>query len=125
MSEHQVVELTNANLVTSQSVTTNLTPNSNSVVIASGDNRNETRIVFQFKGRENYSTLSVSTTSTTAKLSSDTGNGVITFKSGLTVTYQALQTGFYSVLLDGQIVDNGVIYSIRGAVLGTFARKDA
>ncbi|PXX47039.1 hypothetical protein [Undibacterium pigrum] len=123
-AQHHVVELTKANLVAAQTITTNLTPNSNSVAIASGDINNQTGVAFQFQGRVTYWNPSVSTSATTATLANDIGNGVVTYKKGLTVTYQPLQTAFYNVLLDGQVVDSGTLYNFTGAVLGTFARKD-
>ena len=120
----QVIELINVDLVSSQSITTNLTPNSNSVAIASGDSNNQTSVPFQFQGRITYWNPSVSTSNTTATLALDTGNGVVTFKQGLNVTYKPIETNVYSVLLDGQIIDSGTIYNFTGAVLGTFIHKD-
>ena len=124
MSAHHVVELTKANLVAAQTITTNLTPNSNTVAIASGDTNNQTGVAFQFQGRITYWNPSVSTGATTAALANDIGNGVVTFKQGLTVTYLPQTAAFYNVILDGDVVDSGTVYRFTGAVLGTFARKD-
>lgn len=112
-------------LTATQSVNTTLTPNANSVTQATGDANNQTSITFQFQARTNYWMPFVNTSSTTAVLAKDTGNGVVTFKAGLTVTYQPLSTGYYNVLLDGQIVDSNTVYNFTGAVLATFAQSDS
>ena len=120
MSNLPRVEVTNHTLASGQSVTTNTTPNSIALSIASSDSNNQTGIAFQFQGRTTYWNPSVSTGFTTAKLASDTGNGVVTWKAGLTVTYSPQSTGLYNVLLSGDIVDGGTVYAYTGFVLATF-----
>lgn len=107
-----------------QSINTPLSPNANSVATASGDANNSTTIALQFQGRITYSSLSVTTGNTTVSLAADTGNQVVTFLKGLTVTYNPQNTTLYNILLDGNIIDSGILYQYTGFVLGTFARHD-
>jgi hypothetical protein len=46
------------------------------------------------------------------------GNAIVTFKKGMTLTYQASGTsGVYNVFMNGDIVDNGNVYSFTGAIV--------
>ncbi|MEG2031597.1 MAG: hypothetical protein RR376_13215 [Janthinobacterium sp.] len=120
MSNLPRVEVTNHTLGAGQSVTTNTSPNSLALAIASGDANNQTGVAFQFQGRITYWNPGVSTGYTTIKLANDTGNAVVTWKAGLTVTYSPQTTGLYNVLLDGEIVDSGSVYVYTGFVLASF-----
>jgi len=102
-----------------QSVNTPLTPNSNAIAVASGDKNNTTNLSFLFNNMIPYWSPQVSSASTTAILGQDIGNGVVTFKKGLTVSL-ITQQGYYIVVLDGQIQDTMSIYNITGKLLGTF-----
>ncbi len=103
-----------------QTVKTILTPNSNSIVTATGSDNDTTQLQFQYNGAITYWSPSVSSASTTAILGANVGNDVVTFIKGLTVTYNALAGGQYNVLLTGQIQDGNSIYPITGMSLGTF-----
>lgn len=104
---------------TSNSQTTSLTPNSNCTAVGSGDNNNTTTV--QFYAPPNgiaWWITAVSTAFTTAVLSEDIGNAIVTFKKGLTVRYvPSGAAGAYNVLLSGTIVDGGTVYNYSGSVI--------
>jgi hypothetical protein len=102
-----------------QSINTPLTPNSNSIAVASGDKNNTTNISFLYNNMIPYWSPQVSAGNAQAILGSDVGNGVVTFKKGLTVSLIS-QQGYYIVTLDGQIQDTNSTYAITGKLLGTF-----
>jgi hypothetical protein len=103
-----------------QSVNTPLTPNSNAVTVASGDRNDTTNCSFLYNNIIPYWGPQVSSSNTTATLGIDIGNGVVTFKKGLTVQYVAQTGGYYTVVVTGDIVDSLSLYSLTGKSLGTF-----
>jgi hypothetical protein len=102
-----------------QSVNTPLTPNSNSIAVASGDKNNTTNLSFLYNNMIPYWSPQVSAGNTQVVLGNDVGNGVIHLKRGLTVSLIS-QQGYYIVTLDGHIQDGSSIYTITGKLLGTF-----
>jgi hypothetical protein len=103
----------------SNTQTTALTPNSNCAASGAGDTNNTTTVQFMAPGNGLvWWTAVVSAATKSAFLVADTGNAVVTFKSGLTITYVASGTGgAYNVFLSGNIVDNGTGYSFTGSVV--------
>ena len=103
----------------SNTQTTALTPNSNCSGSGAGDTNNTTTIQFMAPGNGLvWWTAVVSAATKSASLVADTGNAVVTFKTGLTITYVASGTGgVYNVFLTGNIVDNGTNYSFTGSVV--------
>lgn len=103
----------------SNTQTTALTPNSNCAASGAGDTNNTTTVQFMAPGNGLvWWTAVVSAATKSASLTADTGNAVVTFKTGLTVTYVAAGTGgVYNVFLTGNIVDNGTNYSFTGSVI--------
>jgi hypothetical protein len=98
--------------------TTSLTPNSNCNASGSGDVNDSTTV--QFYAPPNgvaWWTAMVSIGSGPAVLANDIGNGIVTFKQGLTVTLVPLNGGAYNVAVTGKIVDNGVTHTIPGQVV--------
>ena len=103
------------------SVNTPLTPNSNAVTTPSGSTNNDTRVTFLYNNATSYWTPSVSLQSSTAVIGQDAGNGIVTFMQGLTVEYQPLAGGYYTVIVTGKIKDSGEVYDLKNKSLGTFA----
>jgi len=108
-----------------QTVNTPLTPNSNSIAVPSGDSNDTTNLSFLYNNIIPYWSPQVSSSNTTTTLGSDIGNGVVTFKQGLTVMYVPQQGGVYTVVLTGDIVDGNSLYKITGKSLGVFPSKKA
>jgi hypothetical protein len=103
---------------TSNSQTTQLTPNSNCVAVGSGDSNNSTAV--QFFAPPNgiaWWSTSVGAANTSAQLGADQGNAVVTFQKGLTVTYRPLGGGGYNVTLSGNITDGSTVYTYTGQVI--------
>jgi hypothetical protein len=104
---------------TSNSQTTALSPNSNCTAVGSGDSNNTTTV--QFYAPPNgiaWWISAVSTAFTSAVLSDDIGNAIVTFKKGLTVRYlPSGSAGAYNVLLTGTIIDGGTTYNYSGSVI--------
>jgi hypothetical protein len=98
--------------------TTQLTPNSQSVVTMT----NTTATVqFQIEPADMaYWSPTVTTSFVTVINSSNKGNNVVTFNEGLTVTLSPQSNGSYSVLLSGNITDSGDTYPIVGAPIGNY-----
>jgi hypothetical protein len=124
MSEKSVGTGTLPALDGGQSVNTPLTPNSNSIAVASGDKNNTTNLSFLYNNMIPYWSPQVSAGNAQAILGTDVGNGVVTFKKGLTVSLIS-QQGYYIVTLDGQIQDTNSVYTITGKLLGTFPAPPA
>jgi hypothetical protein len=103
-----------------QSVNTPLTPNSNTVTVASGDRNDTTNCSFLYNNIIPYWGPQVSSANTSITLGQDIGNGVVTFKKGLTVQYVAQTGGYYTLLVTGEIVDSMSLYTITGRSLGTY-----
>jgi hypothetical protein len=100
------------------SQTTQLTPNSNSVAVGSGDPNLSTLININAPVNGiTYWAPSVSTGFKSVTLSADTGNSTVTFKKGLKVTLNQIGSTGYNVLLDGEIVDNGTVYPVTGTLI--------
>jgi len=100
------------------SQTTQLTPNSNSVAVGSGDPNLSTLININAPVNGiTYWAPSVSTGFKSVTLSADTGNSTVTFKKGLKVTMNQIGSTGYNVLLDGEIVDNGTVYPVTGTLI--------
>jgi hypothetical protein len=98
--------------------TTQLTPNSQSVVTMTGTTAT---IAFQIQPADTtYWSPTVTTSFTTVINSSNKGNNVVTFQQGLTVTLSPQTSGGYVVLLNGNITDSGDTYPIVGAPIGTY-----
>lgn len=98
--------------------TTQLTPNSQSVVTMDAVTA---QVSFQVLPTDTpYWSPQVSTSFTTVSLGRDVGNAVVTFKSGLKVTLSAQQGGGYVVLLNGDIVDGDSVYTQSGRLIGTY-----
>lgn len=106
-----------------QSVNTKLTPNSNCVASASGDDNDDTQLAFQYDANISYWSPSVSSSTEQAINDRDRGNTVVRFLKGLTVTYLAQGNGLYTVTLDGEIKDSGTTYAITGKSLGSFKSR--
>jgi hypothetical protein len=119
--------------------TTTITPNSKAVVEMSGSNY----YVGLQTGTVIYWSTTLNSTFSTGYVLSDTGNAVVTFKKGITVTiqdnagkYSLMSLRFFSliyvffccgvgsfptyILLNGQIVDNQSPYNITGFVCAEF-----
>jgi len=106
-----------------QVITTTLSPNSSVVVTASGDTNNDTQLGFQVSNGGTpiiYWSPLVSSSSLTAVNDKNRGNGVVTFAAGLTVTFLPQSEGYYTVTLDGTIIDSGTAYPQTGKSLGMF-----
>ena len=103
-----------------QTTNTPLTPNSNAICASTSDKNDTTNLSFLYNNTIPYWSPSVSSGNTIITLSNDVGNGVVTFKSGLTVTYLAQSGGMYTVTVDGEIEDSGSVYKLTGKSLGTF-----
>ncbi|WP_266156561.1 hypothetical protein [Dyella silvatica] len=109
-----------------QSVNTKLTPNSNCITSASGDDNDDTQLAFQYDNNITYWSPAISSSSGDAINDRDRGNTVVRFLKGLTVSYLAQSGGLYTVVLDGEIKDSGTTYVMTGKTLGTFkSRKPA
>lgn len=107
-----------AGSTTSNSQTTALTPNSNCTAVGSGDTNNSTSV--QFYAPPNgvaWWTTGVSSAATSTTLPADIGNSVVTFKQGLTVRYLPGGGGSYNVILSGNIVDSGTVYTFTSQVI--------
>lgn len=103
-----------------QSTNTPLTPNSNALCSASGDNTDDTQIAFQYNNITTYWSPGVSSSTTEVTNDRDRGNAVVRFLKGLAVTYLPQADGNYLVTVDGQITDSGSTYNLQGKSLGTF-----
>ncbi|PWC81952.1 hypothetical protein [Azospirillum sp. TSO5] len=98
--------------------TTQLTPNSQSVVTMNATNA---QVSFQVLPTDvSYWAPQVSSSFTTASLGKNVGNAVVTFNSGLTVTLSAQAGGGYVVLVSGQITDGDTVYTLTGTVIGQY-----
>ncbi|MBT2117098.1 hypothetical protein KK141_09810 [Dyella sp. LX-66] len=106
-----------------QTVNTKLTPNSNCVASASGDDNDDTQLAFQYDNNISYWSPAVSSGSDVAVNDRDRGNTTVRFLKGLTVTYLAQSGGLYTVVLDGEIRDSGTTYVMTGKTLGTFRSR--
>jgi hypothetical protein len=106
-----------------QSVNTPLSPNSNCVTVPSGDTNDDTNLTFLYNNIIPYWSPAISSANTKAVLGTDMGNGVVTFKAGLTVQYAPQSGGVYTVLLTGDILDGTTLYPITGKSLGTFPQN--
>src|SRR2546421_8736463 len=84
---------------TSTTQTTQLTPNSNCIAAGTGDPNNTTNVAFDSPQNVfTWWTGTVSAAFKTATLAADMGNAIVTFKKGITLTYQASGTsGVYNV----------------------------
>lgn len=99
---------------------TQLTPNSNSSAVGSGDINNSTLIQFMSPPNKTaWWTTMTSDALMPVVLSADIGNAVVTFKQGLTVTYRATTGNSYFVYVNGNIVDSNTVYSMSGTVIYT------
>lgn len=107
-------------VLTGQTTNTPLTPNSNATASSTGNPNADTNCVFYYNQTIALWAPSVSASFTSTKLAEDVGNAVVTLKAGLTVKYQPLSAGMYSVLVNGDIVDSGSVYTLTGKSLGTF-----
>ena len=125
MSKSTERALARNDVPSAQCVNTSLTPNSNAITQATGNPSNLTSVVFQFQDHGTFWTPSVSVSNANAVLSKDVGNGVVTFKAGLAVSYVAMNVDCYNVLLDGEIIDSNSVYNFAGAVLATFFPQDS
>lgn len=98
---------------------TTLTPNSNCSAVGSGDVNNSTLMQFMTPANKvPYWSAMASEALSPVVLPADTGNAVVTFKQGLTVSFHAVGAVYY-VFLNGKIVDNGTAYPFTGAVIYT------
>jgi hypothetical protein len=105
-------------LTAANSQTTALTPNSNCVVVGSGDANNTTACAFY--SPQNvfpYWQPSVSNSAPTAVNAMDRGNAIVTFTKGLTVTLTQGSGGAYTVFLNGGIIDNGTVYNFINQII--------
>jgi len=66
-----------------------------------------------------YWAPSVSASNPSVSLSANTGNGIVTFEAGLTVSYSEGVKGHFTVLLNGKIKDNLSEYKFTGKSIGT------
>jgi hypothetical protein len=94
--------------------TTPLTPNSNCAASGSGDTNNSTTVQF-YSPPDGIAwwTGSVSSGSLSAVLAGDIGDSQVTYRKGLTLAYVPAGIGAYNVILTGDIVDNGTIYTFQ------------
>lgn len=106
-----------------QSVNTKLTPNSNCITSASGDDNDDTQLAFMYDNNITYWSPAVSSGSDEVVNDRDRGNTVVRFLKGLTVTYLPQAGGLYTVTLDGEIKDSGSTYVMTGKTLGTFKSR--
>jgi hypothetical protein len=98
---------------------TTLTPNSNCSAVGSGDINNSTLMQFMTPANKiPYWNAMASEALSPVVLPADTGNAIVTFKQGLTVSYYAAGAAYY-VFLNGKIVDSGTVYPFTGAVIYT------
>lgn len=98
--------------------TTQLSPNSQAVVTMTGSTATT---AFQVEPSDTaYWSPQVSTSFTTVTNSSDKGNNVVTFTKGLTVQLLPQESGSYTVIATGNIIDSGDTYPLVGLVIGTF-----
>ncbi len=118
MSEHKIRDFE-----AGQTVNTKLTPNSNCIASASGDENDDTQLSFQYDNNISYWSPAVSSGSDEAINDRDRGNTVVRFLKGLTVTYLPQAGGFYVVTVDGEIKDSGTTYVMSGKSLGTFKSR--
>lgn len=99
---------------------TTLTPNSNSSAIGSGDINDSTLV--QFMTPPNAIQLWTAMTSDALKpavLSRDMGNGTVTFKQGMSISFYPTSGGAYYVFMNGNIVDNDTNYTFTNQVVYT------
>lgn len=108
-----------------QSTNTPLTPNSNALASASGDQTDDTQLAFMYNNVVAYWSPALSSSNTSVTNDRDRGNGVVTFKKGLMVEYLSQAGGMYTVVVTGDIVDSGSTYSLTGKSLGSFPSKAA
>ncbi len=106
-----------------QSVNTKLTPNSNCIANATGDDNDDTQLAFQYDNITTYWSPAVSSGSDTTTNDRDRGNATVRFLKGLTVTYLPQSGGQYTVVVDGEIKDSGSTYVMTGKTLGTFKSR--
>lgn len=104
---------------TSANQVTQLTPNSNCIASGTGDANNTTNVAFDSPQNVfTWWTGTVSSSLKTATLGADMGNAIVTFQKGMTLTYQASGTsGAYNVFMNGNILDNGNLYTFTGAIV--------
>jgi hypothetical protein len=104
-----------------------LSPNSNCSAAGSGDVNNSTLVQFMTPPNQLVCwSIMVSMSAKTMELNSDNccrsdyvncDGALVTFKKGLTVTYQPSSGDVYYVLLSGNIVDSGKTYSFNNLVI--------
>ncbi|MBB4952051.1 hypothetical protein H4S14_000093 [Agrobacterium vitis] len=100
------------------STTTTLTPNSQVVVTMTATTAQAS---FQIMPTDiSYWSPSVATSFVTATNATDTGNGVVIFNKGLTLQMLPQGNGSYTVIVTGNITDNGTVYPIAGMAVGTY-----
>lgn len=105
-----------------QVVDTRLTPNSNAITRATFDLNDSTYVTFFYQNRIPYWPVLVSIGTEKITLDARLGNDVVTFRKGLTVTFNAQGANLYTVTVDGTIVDSGQRYKLVGKSLGVFER---
>lgn len=111
------------NFEAGQTVNTKLTPNSNCITSASGDDNDDTQLAFQYDNNTTYWSPSVSSGAREVVNDRDRGNATVRFLKGLTVSYLAQSGGMYTVVVDGEINDSGSTYLMVGKTLGTFKSR--
>ncbi|NER45733.1 MAG: hypothetical protein F6J92_03400 [Symploca sp. SIO1A3] len=109
-------------LIAGQNVNTQLTPNSNTDARATFDLNDTTYVNFYYQNYRLYWVTLVSIATTEVSLQQDVGNNIVTFCRGLTVLFSAQGPEQYQVFLDGKIIDEQKVYSIKGQSLGVFKR---
>ncbi len=101
--------------------TTPTSPNTDVVATPSGDANNTTQLTFEYQGRIPVWTPAVSQAQQQVALGTDITIGSTTWKAGITVQYAALGSTQYTVtIIDGQIIDDRGLYSLKGVTLGIF-----
>lgn len=67
-----------------------------------------------------YWSTKVTVSTTSAVNTRDMGNGIATFKTGLTVNLKKTSTGGYNLSVSGNIIDNGETYTFTNFPIGSY-----
>jgi hypothetical protein len=112
-------------LLAGQTVDTQLTANCNSQTLATFDLNDSTWVTFYFKNNDPLWLALLSVGAPCVNLIQSVEGCGITLMKGLSLSLSALGPDFYTVWLNGEIVDAGKTYQYQGSLLGTFSRSPA
>lgn len=112
-------------LLAGQTVNMQLTDNCNSKTLATFDLNDSTDVTFYFKNNVLLWRALLSVGAPSVSLIQSVEGCGITLMKGLTLSLDALGSHYYTVWLDGEIVDAGKTCQYQSLLLGTFSRSPA